>query len=420
MSDLLHAPPAAVASPSLCRGCGAELQRQILDLGMSPLCESFLRADQLNEMEPFYPLRVLVCEECWLVQLQEYVSPLAIFDDYAYFSSYSASWVEHARRYCSAITERLRLNERSFVIEVASNDGYLLQHMVARGLRVLGIEPARNVAVVARERGVPTETVFLGAAEAGRIVATHGQADLVIGNNVLAQVPDLHDFLAGIAALLAPHGTATMEFPHFLRLLEDTQFDTIYHEHFSYFSLRPAASALACHGLQIIDVEELPTHGGSLRLFIRHAGVEPPSPRVADLEHREEAVGIYSVAAYESFEARVQQLRRSILRFLIDARDNGKHVAGYGAPGKGNTLLNYCGVRSDLLEFTADRNPFKHGKFLPGTHIPVFAPEKLAESRPDFIFILPWNLKDEIVAQLRYVRDWGGQLVVPVPEVHVV
>ena len=406
---------------SRCRGCGSELNRQILDLGMSPLCESFLRADQLNEMEPFYPLRVFVCEACWLVQLQEYVSPLAIFDDYAYFSSYSASWVDHARRYCDMIASRLRLNERSFVIEAASNDGYLLQHMVARGLRVLGIEPARNVAAVARERGVPTETVFLGANEAKRLVTEYGAADLIVGNNVLAQVPDLHDFLAGVATLLAPSGTATIEFPHFLRLLEETQFDTIYHEHFSYFSLRPVASALARHGLEIVDVEELPTHGGSLRLFImHHAGALKRSGRVADLEAREVAAGIYGAEAYQSFEDRVQRLRRSILRFLIDARENGKRVVGYGAPGKGNTLLNYCGVRSDLIEFTVDRNPFKHGKFLPGTHIPIHAPEAIKESQPDYVFILPWNLKSEIAAQLDYVRDWGGKLVVPVPEVQVI
>jgi len=402
-----------------CRMCGGALARQVLDLGMSPLCESFLAAGQLNEMEPFYPLRLYLCQNCWLVQLQQYVAPQSIFESYAYFSSYSSSWVDHARRYCEMISRRLSLGDSSFVVEVASNDGYLLQHFLGSQLRVLGVEPARNVAAVSRELGVPTECAFFGRTEAARLASVHGLANLIVANNVLAHVPDLHDFIGGLSTLLAPGGTITIEFPHLLRLMESAQFDTIYHEHFSYFSLRPLTLAFQQHGLEIVDVEELTTHGGSLRLFVMHACAGSISSRVADLERREWAAGLYSVDAYTTFEGRVQAAKRGILAFLIRAREEGKVVAGYGAPGKGNTLLNYCGIRSDLLAYTVDRNPFKHGLFLPGTHIPIYPPDQIERTRPDYVFLLPWNLKAEIMDQLGYIRSWGGRIVVPIPEVQL-
>jgi hypothetical protein len=393
-----------------------------VDLGMSPLCESYLAAEQLNRMEPFYPLRVNVCPKCFLVQLGEYVSPADIFTEYAYFSSYSSSWVEHARTYTEAVRGRLKLNEKSFVIEVASNDGYLLQHFVAAGIPVLGIEPAVNVAEAARAIHVPTRCSFFGVDTARDLVARGEQADLLIGNNVLAQVPDLNDFVGGMTIALKPTGVITLEFPHLMRLMAGNQFDTIYHEHFSYFSLLTVEQIFAAHGLTLFDVEEIPTHGGSLRVYGRHADdhSRPVEDAVAGLRSREERAGLNRLDTYSAFEEQVKETKRKLLNFLIAAKREGQSIAGYGAPGKGNTLLNYCGIRSDFVSYTVDRNPYKHFKFLPGTHIPIFPPERIRETRPDYVLILPWNLKDEIIAQLSYIREWGGQFIVPIPEVQVI
>ena len=404
-----------------CRFCGAPLQHTVVDLGMSPLCESYLRADQLDAMEPFFPLHVRVCTACWLVQLPEYVPPEEIFREYAYFSAYSDSWVEHARRYAVAMVDRLELGRGSFVVEVASNDGYLLQHFVHAGIPVLGIEPARNVAPAAEARGVPTLTEFFGHDLARKVVDGHGSADLVVANNVLAQVPDLNDFVAGLAALVEPRtGVATLEFPHLLQLVDGHQFDTIYHEHFSYFSLLTVDQVFAAHGLEVFDVEEIPTHGGSLRVHASHAGAYDVAGAVLDLHERERAAGVTSLAYYEAFASRVVETKHRLVEFLVEQRRVGRRLAGYGAPGKGNTLLNYCGIRTDLLEFTVDRNPYKHGRYLPGTHIPIHHPDHLAEVRPDVILVLPWNLRDEIAAQLAYTRQWGARLYVPIPTVREV
>jgi len=403
----------------LCRFCGKALSRTFVDLGMSPLCESFLSAEQLDRMEPFYPLTVRVCDSCFLVQLSEYVRPDEIFNDYAYFSSFSTSWLDHARRYTEMITERLRLGRESRVFEIASNDGYLLQYFVQKGIPALGVEPAANVARAAVERGVPTWVGFFGAQSAGELSREHGRADLAIGNNVLAQVPDLNDFVEGFRILLKPEGVATLEFPHLLRLIEGNQFDTIYHEHFSYFSFLTAEAIFARHGLRLFDVEELPTHGGSLRIYAtpRENTAAAEAPRVAAMRKLEREAGLAAPERYATFPRQVHRVKRDLLKFLIAARERGKTVAGYGAPGKGNTLLNYCGIRTDLLDYTVDRNPHKHGKFLPGTHIPIFPPERIRETRPDYVFILPWNLKDEIMSQLSYIREWGGRFLVPIPEV---
>jgi SAM-dependent methyltransferase len=392
-----------------------------VDLGMSPLCESYVEPQAFDEMEPFYPLRVLVCEQCLLVQLGEYVTAERIFGDYAYFSSYSDSWLAHARAYVDHVSERFGLGPESYVVEAASNDGYLLRYFVERGVPVLGIEPARNVAEVARRNGVKTMSVFLGAESAAEILARHRQADLVVGNNVFAHVPDLHDFTEGLARLLAPGGVLTLEFPHLQRLVEQNQFDTIYHEHFSYFSFHTANRALAAHGLEVFDVQELPSHGGSLRLFAQHAesGVHPETDRVRALREHEERAGMTGLAYYESFGPQVAETKRALLDFLIRARRDGRSVVGYGAPGKGNTLLNYCGIRTDFLDYTVDRSPHKQGRFLPGTRIPIHDPARIAETRPDYVLILPWNLRDEIAAQLSYIREWGARCVVPIPEVQV-
>ena len=396
------------------------MSRVVCDLGASPLCESFLTADQLNQMEPFYPLRADVCERCWLVQLERYVAPEAIFTEYAYFSSYSDSWVRHARDYSGAAAERLGLGPDSLVVELASNDGYLLQHFVALGVPVLGIEPAVNVAEAAEARGVPTLTRFFDEALGAELARDGRQADLIAANNVLAQVPDLNSFVAGIARLLKPDGVVTVEFPHLLRLMEGNQFDTIYHEHFSYFSFATVRRIFARHGLVLFDVEELPSHGGSLRIWGRHAdGNGVVSERVGELLTAELAAGLETTAPYAGFGERVVETKRKLLEFLIAAKRDDATIAGYGAPGKGNTLLNYCGIRTDFLEYTVDRNPYKHGRFTPGTHIPIHPPERLAETRPDYILILPWNLKDEIIEQLAYTREWGARFVVPIPEVTV-
>jgi SAM-dependent methyltransferase len=404
-----------------CLSCRAPLRHTFVDLGTSPLCESYVPEERLNEMEPFYRLQAYVCGECFLVQLQEFVSPAEIFGEYAYFSSYAESWVEHMRLYADAISDRLRLGADSFVVEVASNDGYLLQHFVRKGIPALGIEPAANVAKVALERGVPTLVKFFGEQTARELVAEGRRADLLCGANVLAQVPDLNDFVEGLAILLAPRGVCTVEFPHLVRLMAENQFDTIYHEHFSYFSFLSAERVFAAHRLVLFDVEELPTHGGSLRVYARHAddGTKPVTERARALRQREVEAGLLRLEAYDGFAEQVRETKRKLLEFLIGAKRAGKKVVGYGAPGKGNTLLNYCGIRTDFLDFTVDRNPYKQGKFLPGTRVPIHAPERIAEARPDYVLILPWNFKDEIVKQMAHVREWGGRFVVPIPEVRV-
>lgn len=409
------------SAPPTCRFCAAPLRRTFVDLGMSPLCETFLTPDQLDLAESFYPLHVRVCERCLLVQLRSYVPPEEIFTEYAYFSSYSDSWVRHAADYVTMISERLGLDGTSQVVELASNDGYLLQHFVARGIPVLGIEPAANVAAAAIAKGIPTRTLFFGVDTARGLVAEGIVADLIAANNVLAHVPDLNDFVAGIRIMLGPRGVFTGEFPHLLRLIAGHQFDTIYHEHYSYLSLHTIEQVFAAHGLTIFDVDELPTHGGSLRIHARHAAetTRGLTPRIGALRAAETAAGLDRIEGYNGFAVRVEETKRGLLSFLIEARRAGKSIAGYGAPGKGNTLLNYCGIRTDLLDYTVDRNPYKHGRFLPGTHIPVHPTEHLAETRPDYILILPWNLQREIVAQLDYARGWGAQFVIPIPEVRV-
>jgi hypothetical protein len=399
-----------------CRFCSAPLELTVVDLGMSPPCESFVTAQQTRQMEAFFPLRVLACERCFLVQLEEFIRPDETFTEYAYFSAYSIAWVEHARRYVEMITERLGLGSGDLVIELASNDGYLLQHFVGTGIPILGIDPAANVARAAEERGVPTLVEFFGVESAQRLADEGKRASLVIGNNVLAQVPDLNDFVAGVHLLLRDDGTATFEFPHLLRLLNGLQYDTIYHEHFSYFSFATIAEIFGAHGLEVYDVEELWTHGGSLRVYAQSTGgPHSPTPAVRELLDREEEQGLRSRDRYARFAADVKESKRALLERLIDLRRQGKQVVGYGAPGKGNTLLNYCGIRTDLLDYTVDRNPYKHGLFTPGTHIPIFPPEKILETRPDYVLVLPWNLIDEIADQLAPIGEWGGRLIVPVP-----
>jgi hypothetical protein len=418
-SELTTSAPTAV---NACRFCGAGLHYSLVDLGMSPLCESYLGADHLNQMEAFYPLHVFVCDRCFLAQLQEYVKVEDIFTEYAYFSSYSESWLEHARRYSELMVERFGLNQRSSVIELASNDGYLLRNFVARGIPALGIEPAANVAAVAVRQGVPTRVAFFGRRLAEEMVREGTRADLLLGNNVLAQVPDLNDFVAGMAMVLKPTGVLTMEFPHLLQLMQGNQFDTIYHEHFSYFSFLAVEKVFGAHGLTLFDVEELPTHGGSLRIYARHHAdtARPIADRVTAMRRLEARHRLDQMDSYAAFEEQVKQTKRNLLAFLIEARNAGRSVAGYGAPGKGNTLLNYCGIRTDFLDYTVDRNPYKHGKFTPGTHIPIFGPEKIDETKPDYVLILPWNFKDEIVRQMSHIRAWGGQFIVPIPSVQIV
>jgi SAM-dependent methyltransferase len=415
-------PHATAGRPSCnCRFCGTALRHTFVDLGMSPLCQTHITVDQLHEAESFYPLHAYVCESCFLVQLQQFVAPQNIFSEYAYFSSYSSSWVEHARRYADMAIARFALGATSKVIEIASNDGYLLQHFVARGVPVLGIEPAANVAAVAIGKGIPTEIRFLGSATAEIIAGAHGQADLLLGNNVLAHVPDLNDFVAGMKRLLAPNGVITMEFPHLRQLMNGNQFDTIYHEHFSYLSFVTVEKVFASHGLTLFDVEELPTHGGSLRIFARHGDNSslPVGERVRALVRTEVEEGFLALERYLGFEEQVKATKRKLLSFLVDAKQRGKRIVGYGAPGKGNTLLNYCGIRTDFLDFTVDANPYKQGKFTPGTRIPILQPDAIRAARPDYVLILPWNLKDEISHAAGYISEWGGQFVVPIPEVEV-
>jgi SAM-dependent methyltransferase len=425
-AEILTAAPAvpeaaADAGVSRCRFCGAGLRYTFVDLGMSPLCESYVPLERVNSMEAFYPLHAKICEACLLVQLEEFVTADAIFSEYAYFSSYSDSWVAHAKRYVEMAVERFGLDSNSLVVEVASNDGYLLQHVAARGIPALGIEPAANVAEVARERGIETVVEFFGRDAASRLAAEGRAADLLAANNVMAHVPDLNDFVGGFPLLLAPEGVVTIEVPHLLRLVESNQFDTIYHEHFSYFSLLTGRQVLEAHGLQVFDVDELKSHGGSLRYYAQHAGTgrHAVTDRVEELAERERSLGFDTLEAHRSFSDQVNETKWRLLEFLIAKRREGKRIAGYGAPGKGNTLLNFCGIRTDLIEYTVDRNPYKQGQFLPGTHIPIRHPEVLEQDRPDYIVILPWNLKEEIVEQLAYAREWGARFVVPIPEVQV-
>ncbi len=404
-----------------CRFCGSPLYETFVDLGMSPPCNRMVKPSQRNDMEMFYPLHTFVCSECFLVQVQEYVSPAYIFDDYTYFSSYSTSWLEHARRYSTMMIDRLGLTNRHHVVEIASNDGYLLQNFVEAGIPCLGVEPAANVAEVAIAKGIPSVIKFFGKETATQLLIDGNTADLIIGNNVLAHVPNINDFVGGIRVLLKPTGVVTMEFPHLMRLMQEHQFDTIYHEHFSYLSFMTVQRVFAAHGLTIFDVEELSTHGGSLRIYARHHedASKPVSSRVEHLLEQERAYGLNKVETYSNFAAKCETVKYALLEFLIKARREGKQVVGYGAPGKGNTLLNYCGIREDLLNYTVDRSPYKQNMLLPGTHIPVYAPDKLRDTKPDYILILPWNLKHEIMQQVSYVREWGGKFVVPIPEIKV-
>lgn len=407
-------------NPHVCRACGASLRRVFCDLGSAPLSNAFRRADQLDSAEVFYPLCAFVCETCFLVQLPQYHRPADIFSDYAYFSSYSDSWLEHARRYAESMIERFAIDKSKTVIEIASNDGYLLRHFAARRIPVLGIEPAANVAEIAIADGIQTLVSFFGHTLACELIAAGRHADLLVANNVLAHVPDLNDFVSGLAILLAADGVLTLEFPHLLRLMQGNQFDTIYHEHFSYFSLLTVERVLRLHGLKVFAVEELPTHGGSLRIFAARAdAIHPVEPSVEQLLAIERTAGLGAPATYDRFASQVRGTKRALLRFLIAAREEGKRVVGYGAPAKGNTLLNYCGVRSDLLDFTVDRNPHKQGTFLPGTRIAVRPVDALREARPDYVLLLPWNLREELAEQLAFVREWGGRLVVPIPAVEI-
>jgi hypothetical protein len=405
-----------------CRFCDEPLIRTFVDLGMSPLCQTHLEPEELNVGEEFYPLRVFLCEKCLLVQLQEYVSPDKIFSEYAYFSSYVDTLLQQAESYASAVIPRFRLRSDSMVVEVASNDGYLLQYFVRRNIPVLGIEPAANVAKAAEEKGVPSVVRFFGVQTASDLVADGVHADLLLGNNVLPHVPNMHDFVGGLKILLAPSGVVTMDFQHLMRMMAGNQFDTIYQEHYSYLTFTFVRKLFERHGLLIFDVEELPTHGGSIRVFARHAGGagEEPSPRVQAMLDAEELAGMNSLEHYAEFEQRVKETKRQLLDFLIRAKREGKTIAGYGAAGKTNTLLNYCGIRTDFIDYTVDRNPYKVGKYLPGTHIPIHSPDRIRATKPDYLFLGPWNLVSEITEQTSYIREWGGQWIVPIPQVRVI
>ena len=407
---------------SKCRFCSNDLIYTVVDLGMSPLCESYIMPEQVNDMEKFYPLHAFICHHCWLMQLEEFVSPNEIFSDYAYFSSYSESWVEHARKYTELMIDRFDINLSNLVVEIASNDGYLLQWFLQKGIPVLGVEPAANVAEVARGKGIRTETQFLGKNIAKKMVEKYGKADLLIGNNVLAHVPNINDFVEGLKEMLGTDGVITMEFPHLQRLIEGNQFDTIYHEHFSYLSLVAVNRIFAFHGITIFDVEEIPTHGGSLRIYGRHSHNNKLkiTNRVIDLIQREQGLGFENLSYYANFQEQVKETKRKLLHFLIEAKRDGKTIVGYGAPGKGNTLINYCGIRTDFLDFTVDKSPYKQNNFLPGSHIPILYPKAIKQTKPDYVLILPWNLKDEIINEHKYIKDWGGRFVVPILELAII
>lgn len=405
-----------------CRFCNTKLEHIFVSLGFSPLSNAYLRKEQLQDKEIFYPLDAFICEKCLLVQVPEAVSPESIFKDYAYFSSCSDTWLKHAKDYVEKIVPLLGIDKSSFVIEIASNDGYLLQYFVEKNIPVLGIEPAGNTAEVARQKGISTEMSFFGLNLAKRLVSESKSADLIIGNNVLAHVPDINDFVAGLKILLKPDGIITMEFPHLMNLINGVQFDTIYHEHFSYFSFLSVKQIFASHGLIISDVEELATHGGSLRIYVKHANnkIRKVSSHVLKLEQKEICAGYANLDFYLGFKDRVREVKRDILDFLISAKRKKKVIVGYGAPAKGNTLLNYCGIRDDFIDYTVDRNQHKQGHYLPGTHIFIDKPEKISETKPDYVLILPWNIKDEIVEQMSFIREWGGRFVVPIPKVQVI
>ena len=404
-----------------CRFCSTPLQHDLVDLGLSPISNAFIKPDEVNQEERFYPLHAFVCSACFLVQLEEFESPDKIFSDYVYFSSYSDSWLAHARKFVGIATERFELGSDSLVIEVASNDGYLLQYFGERNVPVLGIEPASNVAAVARDAGIETIDEFFGIALAERLCDEGRKCDLLVGNNVMAHVPDINDFVGGLAIVLSKSGVLSVEFPHLLKLIEQTQFDTIYHEHFSYLSLLTVQRIFEHHGLQVFDVEELTTHGGSLRVYAQHpGGSHPQSDAVDRVLGNERKAALDTIEGYQNFSEKVSKVKDDLLQFLDDARSRGEQVIGYGAPAKGNTLLNFCGVGPDSIQYTVDRSPHKQGRLLPGTHIPVHAPERIAETRPDYVLILPWNLQDEIVEQMSHVREWGGKFVVPIPELRVI
>jgi hypothetical protein len=409
------------ATAASCRFCGAGLRRTFVDLGMSPLCQTCPSPEDLKRGEMYYPLNAYVCDKCFLVQLEEFESPENIFGEYAYFSSYSDSWLKHAENYCNKMIAEWALNDQSFVVEIASNDGYLLQYFAQRNVPVLGVEPAANVAQVAVKKGIPTLVKFFGSQVARELVAEGRSADLVLGNNVLAQVPDLNDFVEGLKILLKPEGILTLEFPHLLRLIEHNEFDTIYHEHFSYFSVLTSVQILEAHGMKLFDVEELPTHGGSLRLYAcrMENSKQEIQPNVARLIAEEEEAGLRSPEGYENFRRQVKQTKVDLVEFLMRSSLDGKSVAGYGAPGKSATLLHYCGIGKDWIEYTVDRSAYKQGRFLPGTRIPIYHPDRIRETKPDYVVILPWNLKDEIMGQLHYIREWGGRFVVPIPKLAI-
>ena len=412
----------SLTPPALtCRLCGSSALRSFLDLGATPPCELFLPAEALERPEVTYPLHVRVCERCLLAQLPPLISPEETFTEYAYFSSFSTSWVEHARRFVDGAVERLGLGPDSFVVEVASNDGYLLQHVVERGIPCLGIEPSVNVGEAARGKGVSTLTAFLTPETGAAVRAEHGPAQLVCLNNVYAHIPDVVGFTKGLRSLVADDGWVSIEVQHLLTLVERTQFDTVYHEHFQYYTVLTAQRALASGGLALVDVELLDTHGGSVRLWARPVEVAgEPSSAVREVLAAEQAAGLHTAEGHDGFAAAVSRVRDDLVAFLIEERRAGKSVVGYGAPGKGNTLLNYCGIRPDLLAYTVDRNPYKHGRFTPGTRVPVLAPERIAADRPDYVLVLPWNLREELTEQLSYVREWGGRLVFPIPTLEVV
>jgi C-methyltransferase C-terminal domain/Putative zinc binding domain/Methyltransferase domain len=418
--ELASATSATPGGPR-CRLCAASLSRTFVDLGMSPLANAYLRPQQMNSMEPFFPLRVWICDSCLLVQVPEFESPENIFADYAYFSSFSETWLRHIERYSDAVVQRFGLGASTKVVEIASNDGYLLQYFKKRGMPVLGVEPANNVAEVARQKGIPTVSVFFGTKTARDLADREGKAGLLVANNVLPHVPDLNDFIGGLKILLGPQGILTMEFGYLITLMDKNEFDTIYHEHFSYFSFLSVQDALSRHGLTVFDVEQLPTHGGALRVYVRHHedASKPVGPRVQELSAHERQRGVDRLPFYESFPEQVRETKRKLLEFLIKAKRQNKRIAGYGAPAKGVTLLNYCGVATDFLDYTVDINPAKQGRFLPGVRIPIYAPDKLRETKPDYVLILPWNLRDEVVSQMSDIRSWGGKFVVPIPEVQV-
>ena len=410
-----------VHSSQQCRLCGSAQLDTFVDLGATPPCESFLAADELDAPEPTYPLHVRICRDCLLVQLPPLITPEETFTEYAYFSAFSTSWVEHARSFVDSAVKRLGLGSESFVVEVASNDGYLLQHAIARGVRSLGIEPALNVSAAARKRGVPTLSAFLSPTVAARVHAEHGPADLVVANNVYAHIPDVVGFTRALRALVRDDGWVSIEVQHLLALVENNQFDTIYHEHFQYYTVDTAMKALASGGLALVDVDLLPTHGGSIRLWARPCEVAgKPSNAVVDVLAQERKAGLTEPEGHARFRHSVDQVRADLLRFLLDCAAEGKTVVGYGAPGKGNTLLNYCGIRRDLLPYTVDRNPYKHGRYTPGSRIPILNPEQISYDRPDFLLVLPWNLRAELIDALAYVGEWGGRLVFPIPSLEVV